>query len=431
MAFSLTHTFVSAIPDGSDATVVRPSNWNANHTITGQVPVANGGTGVAVSTGSVAVVLSTSPTLVTPVLGVATATSLAIGGATIGTNALAVTGTTTLSGNVLFSPDATYSIGASGATRPDAVYAATLVRASFLTNNTGASIGSSADSSWNFGNNGGTQSFSLTAPAVTATPVLQLGRADAAAPVAQTLQVQSVVAGTTNTAGTDWSFYGSKGTGTGAGGSLKFYTSPAGSTGSAQNAGVLRLELNGIGNAAFYGQVQATSGGGGFVAPSTGAYFFNASTEIRNVSDGVVDLKNAAGTNSVRFTVGASNLLTLNGGLNLGSALTLPGASVAQWSGRFVFSTPSDGVLSLQNAGQTNTVLLTVASLNRLAFNGPTKDLTTVVASLPSAATSGAGYKAFVTDANTTVILGLGLTVVGGGSNNVPVYSDGTNWIVG
>jgi len=43
---------------------------------------------------------------------------VSIGGATIGSNALAVTGTTTLSGNLLFSADATYDIGASGATRP-------------------------------------------------------------------------------------------------------------------------------------------------------------------------------------------------------------------------------------------------------------------------------------------------------------------------
>lgn len=41
----------------------------------------------------------TSPTLVTPALGVAAGTSLAIGGATIGSNALAVTGTAAISGN--------------------------------------------------------------------------------------------------------------------------------------------------------------------------------------------------------------------------------------------------------------------------------------------------------------------------------------------
>jgi hypothetical protein len=64
----------------------------------------------------------------------------------------------------------------------------------------------------------------------------RLGAADAAAPVAQTLSVQSVVAGTTNTAGANLTITGSQGTGTGAGGSLIFQVAPAGSSGSAQNA---------------------------------------------------------------------------------------------------------------------------------------------------------------------------------------------------
>lgn len=49
-------------------------------------------------TGTGAYVRATSPTLVTPTLGAASGTSLALGGATIGTNALAVTGTSTFSG---------------------------------------------------------------------------------------------------------------------------------------------------------------------------------------------------------------------------------------------------------------------------------------------------------------------------------------------
>lgn len=65
---------------------------------------------------------------------------------------------------------------------------------------------------------------------------LNLGAADAAAPVAQTLSVQSVVAGTTNTAGANFTIAGSRGTGTGAGGSLVFQVAPAGSSGTAQNA---------------------------------------------------------------------------------------------------------------------------------------------------------------------------------------------------
>jgi len=65
---------------------------------------------------------------------------------------------------------------------------------------------------------------------------LLLGFADAAAPIAQTLSVQSVVAGTTNTAGANLTITGSQGTGTGTGGSIIFQTAQAGSSGSTQNA---------------------------------------------------------------------------------------------------------------------------------------------------------------------------------------------------
>jgi len=44
--------------------------------VTGTLPVANGGTGATTSTGSGAVVLATSPTLVTPILGTPTSGTL-------------------------------------------------------------------------------------------------------------------------------------------------------------------------------------------------------------------------------------------------------------------------------------------------------------------------------------------------------------------
>ena len=53
MAITVKHKFVSAIPDGADATVVRPSNWNDDHDLTGTIPVANGGTGASTLTGYV------------------------------------------------------------------------------------------------------------------------------------------------------------------------------------------------------------------------------------------------------------------------------------------------------------------------------------------------------------------------------------------
>ena len=54
--------------------------------------VAQGGTGVTTSTGTTAVVLSNSPTLVTPILGAATATSIANGLGAVGTPSYTFTG---------------------------------------------------------------------------------------------------------------------------------------------------------------------------------------------------------------------------------------------------------------------------------------------------------------------------------------------------
>jgi hypothetical protein len=53
MAITVKHTKVSTIPDGDDTSVVRPSDWNDNHVLTGTVPVTNGGTGAATLTGYV------------------------------------------------------------------------------------------------------------------------------------------------------------------------------------------------------------------------------------------------------------------------------------------------------------------------------------------------------------------------------------------
>ena len=90
--------------------------------VSGTLPVANGGTGVAVSTGTVAVVLSTSPTLITPILGVASATSIATGLGAVGTPAHTFTGDTSTgiwspaTGNIAVSNGGveTMRIGSSG-----------------------------------------------------------------------------------------------------------------------------------------------------------------------------------------------------------------------------------------------------------------------------------------------------------------------------
>lgn len=50
------------------------------------------------------------------------------------------------------------------------------------------------------------------------------------------------------------------------------------------------------------------------------------------------------------------------------------------------------------------------------------------VAMLANANTVGAGARAFVYDATTSTFAS---AVIGGGSNRVPVYSNGRNWLIG
>ena len=106
-------------------------------TLAGTLVVANGGTNCSsasitcfnnitgftaagtTGTTSTNLVFSTSPTLVTPALGVATGTSLALGGATLGGNALAVTGTSALQATTITSASANaLAVGLNGATNP-------------------------------------------------------------------------------------------------------------------------------------------------------------------------------------------------------------------------------------------------------------------------------------------------------------------------
>lgn len=60
--------------------------------------------------------------------------------------------------------------------------------------------------------------------------------------------------------------------------------------------------------------------------------------------------------------------------------------------------------------------------------DGPFKTQVFTVATLPAAGTVGTGARSFVTDANATTFASI---VAGGGSNQVPVYCDGTNWRIG
>jgi len=59
---------------------------------------------------------------------------------------------------------------------------------------------------------------------------------------------------------------------------------------------------------------------------------------------------------------------------------------------------------------------------------GYIKQVPVLVSQLPAPGTVGAGTRGFVSDATSTTFAA---APVGGGANTVPVYSDGTNWLIG
>jgi hypothetical protein len=90
---------------------------------------------------------------------------------------------------------------------------------------------------------------------------------------------------------------------------------------------------------------------------------------------------------------------------------------------------PSRWELYVTPTGTNNQTLgLKVDSTLQVTAYGPVKTLSTTVNSLPSASSSGAGARAFVTDATSTTFLAI---AVGSGNHKVPVVSDGTNWLIG
>jgi hypothetical protein len=72
-------TTLTGVLKGNGISPFTAGNVDLTTEVTGTLPVANGGTGATAATGTGDVVLATSPTLVTPNIGVATATSLSTG----------------------------------------------------------------------------------------------------------------------------------------------------------------------------------------------------------------------------------------------------------------------------------------------------------------------------------------------------------------
>lgn len=202
------------------------------------------------------------------------------------------------------------------------------------------------------------------------------------------------------------------------------------------------------------------TGSGSVVAMRQGnnvAYGFDWSVEQTNgglVLEGVQNNVSARAMEVSRggqFSLGAGNPAAQNSRLiisksaqtdNTDSALFVAGATTTKGVA-IGFNESSDYgyIQPVNRGGSYKNLILTpeggnlgvgtnLSPQSKLQVNGAITTTAVTVATLP-AANAVTGQRHFVTDANTTLALGLGLAVVGGGANKVPVYSDGTNWIIG
>jgi hypothetical protein len=134
----------------------------------------------------------------------------------------------------------------------------------------------------------------------------------------------------------------------------------------------------------------------------------------------------ASGTGEIRFTTSGTSLTS-----QMRVAHTASAVNYVQVTG----STGNNGVtISAQGTGTNLDVIVTpkgtgnLASTGNITSSGFVKTTAVVVASLPNAATAGAGARSFVTDATAATF---GTVAAGGAANAVPVWSDGTNWKIG
>ena len=89
---------------------------------------------------------------------------------------------------------------------------------------------------------------------------------------------------------------------------------------------------------------------------------------------------------------------------------------------------PKDEFSKLYLDQLTNVLRLYFNQLGGVVLSQLPTNLVFAVNDLPSAADSGVGSRAFVTDSSVATF---GSVVAAGGTNKVPVYSDGVDWKVG
>jgi hypothetical protein len=190
------------------------------------------------------------------------------------------------------------------------------------------------------------------------------------------------------------------------------------------------LSVTGVSNLGEVGNVKITGGTSGYVIGTDGAgnlSFFNPSTTQSPapmptyVASGDTLTISANYQGIFGYPITIDGIIVVEGILVDVNDATIPAGSLN-------YVQYNNGNVMGGNASFTFVATTGILSVPNITTSGVVKTSATTYSSLPIAATAGAGARSFITDANTTTFLA---TVSGGGSNAVPVVSNGTFWIVG
>ena len=184
--------------------------------------------------------------------------------------------------------------------------------------------------------------------------------------------------------------------------------------GNIRTAGLISATGNVTGNFFIGNGSQLT----GITASASGYFISNGTSNIAIASANANAFVTIAGTANVAVfaTTGAfiTGVVSASGNVTGGNVLT---AGLISSTGNAVFGNITSGGGTGGNITGANVISCTNI-----------KTTANTVANLPAAATVGAGARAFVTDATSTTFAA---TAVGGASNAVPVWTDGTTWKIG